>query len=51
MSFTMFNSLSQVVASDILRNGNSKIIDVNGWNAGLYFIRFEDGTTKKIIVN
>lgn len=51
LNFTVFNSLSQIVTSDVLRNGESKTLSVQGWNTGIYFIRFQDGTTKKILVS
>jgi hypothetical protein len=51
MNFTVYNSLSQVITSGILQNGKSVTIQVEKWNAGLYFIRFENGKTLKLLVN
>lgn len=49
----IINALGQIVRNVKLRNENSYTADIQGLEAGLYFLRFENGTTgfeKKVVV-
>jgi hypothetical protein len=51
LAFRVFNAIGQLVYSGTLNHNETKTIGVETWNAGFYFIRFEDGKSLKLLVN
>jgi CotH kinase protein/Lamin Tail Domain/Secretion system C-terminal sorting domain len=48
--YNIYNTIGQPVLSGVMES-RSKTINIKNWTSGLYFIRFENGKTVKLLVN
>jgi spore coat protein CotH len=51
LAFRVYNTIGQVVFYGTLIRSETKTIGVESWNAGFYFIRFENGKSLKLVVS